>query len=1007
MAAVAAMSAMATVAASARAANPYPQLAGLTASDGGANDRLGFYSRAVSISGTTVVAGAPYHEVGSNVQQGAAYVFTGATGNWTQAAELTANDGQAEDNFGESVAISGSTVVVGAPDHAVGGTFEAGAAYVFSNVSGSWKQVAELVPSDGAASDTFGDAVAITGNTIVVGAPGHGGYTNGAVYLFTLQGGTWTQTAELTGSPQSGAIGALVAASGPTIVTANGENVRVYSGLSGTPAAVADIAEPQVTALAISGSTIVAGGSQTNDSMGSAYVITNAGGTWTQTQVLTPWQAVTPADPGDFGVSVGISGNTIAVGAPTNTVGSTAIQGSVFVFTKSNGASFTPATTFIATGNSPEWTGSGLGLAGGLIAVGAGDTKVGSNGFQGEVYMFGTPSTQEVSGTVRGTQCTDTSCTVPGGIGGFRVLVKGTASDGSPVSVIDTSANDGTWSVQVPAGSYTAGLSRDGASFVSDAMEQPVKVSNADVGDVNFTSCAGPTTAGAARDLAAGDPFAGAAEAAFEPSYCESEYTLTLTAKIPQAIVVDASKNAHYNVTDDNGSKGFNHTPTFINALRDFFRTKAAFNEEFPDCMRPGKVALYTREHARAEWYSYIKAGKIIGTATVKFIWNQSTQKLELAGEPSDTTASLTRVFVYRVQLPNGKSVSGNCPDKAKVPMLLAVQPSGNNNEGAGGESSDAEEGEGKGGAPFTLETGLWFPFDAYGATIDPDTPLAERVVDGALEIVKHLFKSGGKLLESYERLPGWSRFLIETGVGLAIGVGEEKAIVGGLTKTADFYKQFSTGTRLTEAELEHLELVGSVKGYTELFGQIPYEAYGIYTGYFGYPVMSAVIRGAIKTAKYLPSAEVSPPRAMPYQTTLGVTVSTTKFPTWSLEISRDALATCLSGCHVATGPLPWYSSVTGQPETFNPFSTDNPPYVVENSAKTSHSYTSGHQAVKNVLDDTTQNAELAFSIRHKGTLATNFAGAQDAVLAPTCDADTGRSNSLQTLCWVFSDWRP
>jgi len=111
------------------------QTAELTASDGAANDYLGL---PVAISGDTIVAGVPFHKVGSNSKQGAAYVFVMPSSGWataphpmTQTAELTASDGAAGDDLGGSVAISGSTVVAGAGGHKVGSSAFQGAAYVF------------------------------------------------------------------------------------------------------------------------------------------------------------------------------------------------------------------------------------------------------------------------------------------------------------------------------------------------------------------------------------------------------------------------------------------------------------------------------------------------------------------------------------------------------------------------------------------------------------------------------------------------------------------------------------------------------------------------------------------------------------------------------------------------------------------------------------------------------------------------------------------------------------
>ena len=88
---------------------------------------------------------------------------------WTQQAELTASDGAASDDFGYSVAVSGTTAVVGA----WGRHSATGAAYVFGESANTWTQQAELTASDGAASDDFGYSVAVSGTTAVVGAYGN------------------------------------------------------------------------------------------------------------------------------------------------------------------------------------------------------------------------------------------------------------------------------------------------------------------------------------------------------------------------------------------------------------------------------------------------------------------------------------------------------------------------------------------------------------------------------------------------------------------------------------------------------------------------------------------------------------------------------------------------------------------------------------------------------------------------------------------------------------------
>ena len=143
----------------------------LTASDGAAGDQFG---SSVAISGNTLVVGSPYATVCSNYQPGAAYVFTESASGWTQSAKLTASDGAAYDGFGSSVAISGNTLVVGASVATVGGVSDRGAAYVFAEPGSGWASMTEsakLTASDGAAGDQFGSSVAISGNTLVVGSP--------------------------------------------------------------------------------------------------------------------------------------------------------------------------------------------------------------------------------------------------------------------------------------------------------------------------------------------------------------------------------------------------------------------------------------------------------------------------------------------------------------------------------------------------------------------------------------------------------------------------------------------------------------------------------------------------------------------------------------------------------------------------------------------------------------------------------------------------------------------
>jgi RHS repeat-associated protein len=231
----------------------WSETAELTAPDGAAED---FFGASTAVSGSTIIVSAPDHTVNGNLDQGAAYVFSLNGGTWSETAELTAPDGAADDQFGDSVAVSGTTAIVGAAAHTVDGRAYQGAAYVFSLSGGTWSEAAELTAPDGAADDVFGDSVAVSGTTAIVGADGHtvnGNLDQGAAYIFSLSGGTWSETAELT-APDGAAgdfFGDSVAVSGTTAVggapyhTVDGNkwqgSVYVFSSIQAAPEDVAPV----------------------------------------------------------------------------------------------------------------------------------------------------------------------------------------------------------------------------------------------------------------------------------------------------------------------------------------------------------------------------------------------------------------------------------------------------------------------------------------------------------------------------------------------------------------------------------------------------------------------------------------------------------------------------------------------------------------------------------------------------------------------------------------------
>ncbi|HED66299.1 MAG TPA: hypothetical protein ENJ09_12180 [Planctomycetes bacterium] len=261
--------------------------------------------------------------------------------------KLLASDAMPGDAFGRSVAVDDETIVVGAPGVDALGT-DSGAAYVFQHNGVSFVEVAKLVPNDGAAFDSFGISVAISGATILVGAPGHdgAGTDTGAIYVFEEVLGLWTQTAKFEG------IGAV-----------DGEM------LGGS--------------VAIDGTTAV-GGAVNNGGIGAAYVFENTAGTWAQQAKLL---ASDGAAGQAFGKSVSVYGDSILVGAILAD-GRVARTGAAYVFDRVGGVWSETAKLQSPSGNLGDFFGASVAIWGGNIAVvgSPGDDNAGLN--SGSAYNF-------------------------------------------------------------------------------------------------------------------------------------------------------------------------------------------------------------------------------------------------------------------------------------------------------------------------------------------------------------------------------------------------------------------------------------------------------------------------------------------------------------------------------------------------------------------------------------------------------------------------------------------
>lgn len=341
--------------------NMWAQAAKLTSSDSEAFD---YFGHAVGVSGDTVVVGAPLDDgVGSGA--GAVYVFVRPALGWvtmTETVKLTASDADPDDNFGISLAMSDDTIVVGADRADVDGSV-AGAAYVFVRPESGWatgSEVAKLTASEVELLDKFGGSVAVSGDTVVIGASGDDD-NQGAAYIFVRPESGWTtttETAKLTASDAE-----------------DGDNLG--------------------SSVAISGDTVVAGAWSNNVggvNAGSAYMFVRPESGWmtaTETAKLT----ASDADEFDtFGFSVGVSDDTVVVGASGDDErGSGAGAVYVFIRPELGWATMTETVKLTASDTgSGDFFGSSVAISGNMLVVGAnGDDDGGSD--SGSAYLFVRP----------------------------------------------------------------------------------------------------------------------------------------------------------------------------------------------------------------------------------------------------------------------------------------------------------------------------------------------------------------------------------------------------------------------------------------------------------------------------------------------------------------------------------------------------------------------------------------------------------------------------------------
>jgi hypothetical protein len=338
------------------------EIAKLTASDGAAGDNFG---QSVSIYGDTVVVGARFDDIGANSNQGSAYIFErnqGGVDNWGMVVKLTASDGEAGDSFGEAISISGDTIAVGADYEDSGVTYSQGAVYIFERNQGgpnNWGEVAKILASDGLNEDYFGSAVSIDGDTLVVGAPRDdiGGQTD--------QGSAYIYERNQGGQDNWGEVIKL------TILDGFGND------LLGTSVSIND----DTVAVGVAGDDI-----GTNINQGSVCIFErNQGGpdNWGLVIKITASDGV---ELDYFGESVSVNKDTLVVGADEDN-----FIGSAYIFERDEGGIDNwgvVAKLLPIDGEIGDYFGNSVSINRDTIIIGAVSDDIDGNEYQGSVYIY-------------------------------------------------------------------------------------------------------------------------------------------------------------------------------------------------------------------------------------------------------------------------------------------------------------------------------------------------------------------------------------------------------------------------------------------------------------------------------------------------------------------------------------------------------------------------------------------------------------------------------------------
>jgi hypothetical protein len=402
-----------------------------------------WFGSSVALSGNTAVIGVPRADTSFDFEAGCVYVFVRNNDTWHLEAKLLAENGAAGAHFGSSVALSGDTVVIGAPDWS--NLRKPGSAYVFVREGPSWTQQAKLLAIVPENEDKFGDSVAVDGDTVLVGAPGQYEwlltYPNSA-YVFVRNGSSWTLETRLSGT---GRFGRSVALSGDTAlvgaprhasesVTGGGAYVFVREASRWTQEEVLVASDRAPldefgSSVALRGDRALVGAPKDDGAagsdVGSAYVFTRTGSFWTEEGKLT---ASDPVKEDYFGSAVALEGETALISSPRFSPSPAAEGSRCYLFVR-NGSTWQQQAMLSGTAGPPaSLFGTAVALSGDMALVGEilGETVAGLKG--GSAYVFtktGDLWTQAIKLTAEFTPADD-------GIGSSVVISGNNAVIGAP-----------------------------------------------------------------------------------------------------------------------------------------------------------------------------------------------------------------------------------------------------------------------------------------------------------------------------------------------------------------------------------------------------------------------------------------------------------------------------------------------------------------------------------------------------------------------------------------------